>query len=225
MLRTCDIILATAALILLIPILVPVVIILRFTGEGEVFYVQKRVGRGEKIFSLLKFATMLKNSPNMSTGTITTRDDPRVLPVGRILRKTKINELPQLINILLGDMSVIGPRPVTQAHFNHYPANLRKQLSKVRPGLSGVGSIIFRDEERLLSDKDDPVGYYETVIAPYKASLEAWFVEHQGLQLYLKCIFVTLIIVVFPQSRIGFKALSGIPVPSGQLRLDLFNDV
>ena len=91
--------------------LVPVAIVLRLTGEGEVFFLQERVGKDGKPFKLYKFATMLKNSPNMGTGTVTLKHDPRVLPVGRFLRKTKINELPQLLNILIGDMSVVGPRP------------------------------------------------------------------------------------------------------------------
>ena len=224
MVRICDILLSSMALVLILPVILPVILILRLTGEGEIFYVQQRVGRNEKMFSLLKFATMLKNSPNIGTGTITTRNDPRVLPVGRILRKTKINELPQLINILVGDMSVIGPRPVTKAHYDHYPEHLRKRLSTVRPGLSGVGSIIFRDEERLLSNKKNPTHYYEFEIAPYKALLESWFVENQGLGLYFKCILVTIIVVLFPSSRIIYKVMSGIPAPDGILRDDLMDD-
>ena len=138
MTRLCDIVLALIALIILCPLLLPVVLVLRLTGEGEIFYVQERIGLSQRPFGLLKFATMLKNSPHMGTGTITVRNDPRVLPVGRILRKTKINELPQLLNVLAGDMSVIGPRPLTKNHFNHYSPELRDVIGSVRPGLSGL---------------------------------------------------------------------------------------
>ena len=221
MIRIFDILLSVMALLVLCPLLVPIALVLRLTGEGEVFYVQERIGLHERPFGLFKFATMLKNSPNIGTGTITVRNDPRVLPVGRILRKTKINELPQLLNVLIGDMSVIGPRPLTQNHFVHYAPELRKTIGSVRPGLSGVGSIVFRDEERLLSDKEDPKNYYRTEIAPYKALLEVWFVENRSLWLYFKCIFLTIWIVIKSSSNIASGAFNGLPQPEGQLRLDL----
>ena len=221
MIRVCDIVFSSLALIALCPLLLPIALILRFTGEGEIFFVQERIGSNEQSFGLLKFATMLKNSPHIATGTITVRNDPRVLPVGRILRKTKINELPQLINVLVGDMSVIGPRPLTENHFNHYPPSARKIIGSVRPGLSGVGSIMFRDEERLLSDKEDPTDYYKAEIAPYKAKLEAWFVNNRGMWLYFKCIFVTLWAVINSSSKIAFIAFKDIPLPQGKLKSDL----
>ena len=221
MTRIFDIVLSLAALIILCPLLFPIVLILRFTGEGEVFYIQERIGSNELPFGLFKFATMLKNSPHIGTGTITVRHDPRVLPVGRILRKTKINELPQLLNVLIGDMSVIGPRPLTQNHFVHYAPELRKTIGSVRPGLSGVGSIVFRDEERLLSDKEDPKHYYRTEIAPHKALLEAWFVENRSIWLYLKCIFLTIWVVINSSSKVASAAFKDLPQPQGQLKLDL----
>ena len=221
MIRVFDIVLSLAALITLCPLLLPIALILRFTGEGEVFYIQERIGSNERPFGLFKFATMLKNSPQIGTGTITVRDDPRVLPVGRILRKTKINELPQLLNVLIGDMSVIGPRPLTQNHFVHYAPELRKTIGSARPGLSGVGSIVFRDEERLLSDKEDPKNYYRTEIAPYKALLEVWFVRNRGIWLYLKCIFLTIWVVINSSSNVASAAFKDLPQPQGQLKLDL----
>ena len=221
MIRMFDILFSTLALLVLCPLLLPIVLILRFTGEGEVFFEQERIGAGERTFGLLKFATMLKDSPNMGTGTITVRNDPRVLPFGRLLRKTKINELPQLLNVLIGDMSVIGPRPLTQNHFLHYASELRKTIGSVRPGLSGVGSIVFRDEERLLSDKEDPQNYYRTEIAPYKASVECWFVKNLSIWLYFKCIFLTIWVVINSSSNIATGAFRGLPQPQGQLKLDL----
>jgi lipopolysaccharide/colanic/teichoic acid biosynthesis glycosyltransferase len=150
MLRLLDIVFALLALIVLSPLLIPVAIVLRFTGEGEIFFLQDRIGLGGEPFGLYKFATMLKNSPNVGTGTVTVKDDPRVLPVGRFLRKTKINELPQLLNILKGDMSVVGPRPQTRRCFDAFPADSQAEIIKVRPGLSGIGSIVFRGEEDMM---------------------------------------------------------------------------
>ena len=102
--RFLDILFSGVALLVLAPLLVPIMVILRFTGEGEVFYIQQRVGKDGEMFGLLKYATMLKDSPSLGTGTITVKDDPRVLPIGKFLRKTKINELPQLLNIIKGDI-------------------------------------------------------------------------------------------------------------------------
>ncbi|MCK4440712.1 MAG: sugar transferase, partial [Sulfurovaceae bacterium] len=167
--RFFDILFSSLALIVLSPLLIIVMIILKFTGEGEIFYVQPRVGEGGKMFNLLKFATMLKDSANMGTETVTVKNDPRVLPFGAFLRKTKINELPQLINILRGDMSVIGPRPQAKRCFLAFPKDIQKSIIKVKPGLSGIGSIIFRDEETMLDNpKIDRLLFYDTVIAPYK---------------------------------------------------------
>jgi lipopolysaccharide/colanic/teichoic acid biosynthesis glycosyltransferase len=221
MIRCLDIFLATLALVALAPVLIPVAFVLRFTGEGEIFFLQDRVGKDEKKFKLLKFATMLKNSPDIGTGTLTLRNDPRVLPVGRLLRKTKINELPQLLNILFGDMSVIGPRPLTDNHFKLMPVASREKVSSVKPGLSGVGSIIFRDEERLMSGKEDPRDYYDREIAPYKAVLEAWFVDNQGIIMYLKCIILTVWVVLFPSPKIATLVFRECPLPMGQLKTDL----
>ena len=106
--RFLDIILSSIAIIILSPLLVPVMIILKLTGEGHIFYHQKRIGKNGELFNLYKFATMFKDSPNMTGGNITAKDDPRILPFGKFLRKHKINELPQIINVLLGDMSLIG---------------------------------------------------------------------------------------------------------------------
>ena len=118
--RILDFTLSLIAILILSPFIVPIILILRFTGEGEVFYLQKRIGKGGVEFGLLKFATMLKNSPKIGAGEITLKNDPRVLPLGRFLRKTKLNELPQLINILTGDISIVGPRPMVPNTFSKY---------------------------------------------------------------------------------------------------------
>jgi lipopolysaccharide/colanic/teichoic acid biosynthesis glycosyltransferase len=216
--RFFDILFSGIALLVLAPLLVPIVICLRFTGEGEIYFVQQRVGKEGKLFGLLKFATMLKNSPNMGTGTVTVKNDPRILPMGNFLRKTKINELPQLLNILKGDMSIIGPRPQTQRCFDAFSKDVQKEIVKVRPGLSGIGSIIFRDEENLLHDAIDHVGFYDNVIAPYKGDVENWYIRNQGLKNYFLLIYVTVWVVIFPNSRIVWSIFSNLPEPPPELR-------
>ena len=209
--RLLDIIFSFAALVILVPFLLPVMIILRLTGEREVFYIQQRAGYKGNEFGLFKFATMLKNSPNIGAGEITVRADPRVLPFGKFLRKTKLNELPQLWNIFIGDMSVVGPRPMVLNTYANYPESARQKLNTVHPGLTGIGSIIFRDEERYLADRDQPMEFYREHIIPYKSDLEVWFVENNSLWLYIKAIFVTAWVVIFPASKIADSAFSGIP--------------
>lgn len=209
--RLLDIVLSCTALVVLVPFLIPVVIILRLTGEGEVFYIQERVGRGGNSFGLYKFATMLKNSPNIGAGEITVRGDPRVLPFGRFLRKTKLNELPQLWNIFIGDMSIVGPRPMVLNTYAYYPEEVRQKLNTIRPGLTGIGSIVFRDEERYLANRNEPMEFYRQQIIPYKSDLELWFVENSTLWLYIKIVFVTAWVIFFPSSKIVGKAFMGIP--------------
>lgn len=219
MIRVLDLISSVFALAFLGPLLIPVAIILRFTGEGEVFYLQHRVGFRGNSFALIKFATMLKDSPNIGAGSITLGSDPRVLPFGRILRKTKINELPQFLNILFGDMSLIGPRPLTASTFSAYSEQGQKIVTSVRPGLSGVGSIAFRDEERVLTNAQDPVQFYRSTIAPYKASLEQWFVENKSVKLYFLLILITAWCVPFSKSRLLWKVFPDLPEQPENLRI------
>ena len=215
--RLFDIVLSGLALLLLSPLLLPISLLLRLTGEGEVFFLQSRVGKGGKAFQLYKFATMLKASPNMGTGTVTVKNDPRILPMGHFLRKTKINELPQLLNILSGDMSVVGPRPQTQRCFDAFTLASQKAIIQVRPGLSGIGSIIFRDEENMLHGQADSVRFYDEVIAPYKGALEEWYVTNQGLRTYLLCIGVTAWVVLNSDSNVVWRVFGSLPQPSDQL--------
>jgi lipopolysaccharide/colanic/teichoic acid biosynthesis glycosyltransferase len=216
--RFLDILFSSLALVVLSPLLIPVAIVLRFSGEGEIFFLQERIGKGRKPFKLYKFATMLKNSPNIGTGTVTVKHDPRVLPVGRFLRKTKINELPQLLNILFGDMSVVGPRPQAQRCFDAFPADLQEIIVKVKPGLSGVGPIVFRAEEDILHGHAGSVDFYDQIIAPYKGQVEAWYVDHQTLLTYFAVIFATVWVVLFPKSALVWRLFKGLPVPPEELK-------
>ena len=215
--RFFDIIFSSFALLVLSPLLVPIVVLLRLTGEGEVFFFQARVGKGGQIFKLYKFATMLKNSPNVGTGTVTVKNDPRILPTGGFLRKTKINELPQLLNILNGDMSIIGPRPQTQRCFDAFTPVSQKSIRQVLPGLSGIGSIIFRDEENLLHDHQNPTHFFDNVIAPYKGALEEWYVVNQSLWTYFMLIGLTVWVVLFPKSMAVWRVFGTLPKPGPDL--------
>ena len=216
--RFFDILFSGIALLVLLPLFLPVVIILRLTGEGEVFFFQERIGQGGDTFKLFKFATMLKDSPNIGTGTVTMKGDPRVLPVGAVLRKTKINELPQLLNILLGDMSVIGPRPLTRQTFAAYSERTQSIIKRVRPGLSGVGSLIFRGEEEIMHGASASVDFYANIIAPYKGSLEEWFVSNKNLYIYFVSIFVTVWVVLFPNTKIAWIVFKDLPEPPVELK-------
>ena len=142
---------SSVALVILLPIFIPVMLILKLTGEGEVFYFQERIGINNSNFYIWKFATMLRDSMSIGTGSITLENDFRVTKVGKILRKTKINELPQIINILKGDISLVGPRPLVTKTFSAYSKEVQSKIYNVKPGLTGIGSIIFRDEESIIS--------------------------------------------------------------------------
>jgi len=219
--RFFDVLLSIIAILILSPLLVIIIVTLSLTGEREVFYVQKRIGVGGKSFGAFKFATMVKNSSNMGTGLITTRNDPRVLPIGRVLRKTKLNEFPQLFNILIGDMSFVGPRPQVQKHFDVFPDNVKSEIVKIRPGLTGIGSIVFRDEENIL-ERNKQLSYeecYSTLIAPYKGELELWYIENKNLYTYFMLIVLTAWVVFFPKSKIYERIFSDLPQPISELRI------
>ena len=219
MTRLSDTILSFLAILILLPLLAPISILLLCTGEGKVFYRQERIGREKKPFKLLKFATMLENSPNLPGGDITSGNDPRVLPVGKFLRKTKINELPQLLNIFLGDISIVGPRPLTPTNFYYYNNETQDAISKIKPGLTGVGSIVFRDEESIIRNSlKSPEACYKEDITPYKGELEKWFYKNQSLYLYFSLIFLTAWVVFFPKSRIVWKVFSSLPTPPEKIK-------
>lgn len=208
--RILDILIAGIALILLSPILIPSIIILLFTGEKEVFYFQKRVGYKNKLFDIWKFATMLKNSPNIGTGEITLRNDPRVTHFGKLLRITKVNELPQIINVFKGDMSIVGPRPLMEVSVKLYPEEIRNKIYNCKPGMTGIGSLIFRDEEKLISDAADPKAMYATIY-PFKGALEMWYQQHASLYTDFMIIFLTAWSILFPKNELVSKVFKDLP--------------
>lgn len=220
MIRFFDLIISITGIIFLSPVFIPVCILLVLTGENKVFYKQIRIGKNGQPFHLLKFATMLEDSPNLPGGDITSGNDPRVLPFGKFLRKSKINELPQLVNILKGDMSLVGPRPLTPKNFSYYDNQSKNIIKKLKPGLTGIGSIIFRDEESILQNSPKSfIDCYKEDISPYKGELERWFNEKQSVFMYFTLIFLTMNSVLFPSSELVWKIYKDLPSP----RNDLFN--
>jgi lipopolysaccharide/colanic/teichoic acid biosynthesis glycosyltransferase len=213
--RFCDILLSSILLIILSPLLIPIIIGLKLTGEGYIFYKQERIGYQNKKFNILKFATMLKNSPNMAGGVITTKKDPRITPMGGFLRKSKINELPQLFNIFLGNMSFVGPRPVMAISFNAYPSEVQSVIYKIKPGLTGIGSIIFRDEEELITSiknkGEDTWEFYTNKIYPFKGEVEQWYQSNFSFIVDFKIIFITAFVIVFPNSSIVYESFKTLP--------------
>jgi lipopolysaccharide/colanic/teichoic acid biosynthesis glycosyltransferase len=216
--RLFDVLLSLIALVLLLPFFMPIAIALKLTGEGEILYFQSRIGKDGVPFQLCKFATMLKNSPQIGMGTVTVKDDPRILPFGHFLRSSKINELPQLWNILRGDMSVIGPRPLERRGFNCVPPELQIITTSVRPGLSGIGSIVFRNEQDMLDGENDSNAVFDTIISTYKARLEKWYVENQSVRLYFMLILATIVAVLFPKINFVSNWFKDLPVPDAVTR-------
>ncbi len=210
LIRFFDILFSSLAIIVLLPFMIPIMILLKLTGEHDIFYSQMRVGKGGKEFPLLKFATMLRDSPNLPGGLFTQKNDPRMLPFGRFLRKTKINELPQLWNILKGDMSVIGYRPQVRKQYVYFPEEDRAVMRTDKPGLSGMGAIVFRSEEDLLLKVEDKESFYKDVISPYKSKLECWYIRHKSLSLYFRLIWMTVEAVLKPSSN-SWRSLEGLP--------------
>lgn len=219
MIRMFDIIFSGLAMIVLFPFMLPIMIGLKLTGEHYVFYMQPRVGRGGMDFNVLKFVTMLKNSPNLKGGVLTQKNDPRVLPMGKFLRKTKINELPQLANIFIGQMSFVGPRPQVRRHYELYSGDVKAKIDLVTPGLTGIGSVVFRDEEAIL-DKvpGDRNQFHDTVVALYKGELEVWWTGHRTLGNYFKLILLTAWALVSPRTTMWTKWFGELPEPSEVLK-------
>ena len=219
--RIFDLAVSFFALLVLSPLLVPLTLMLRLTGEGEIFYMQPRVGLNGKLFNIFKFATMLKNSPNIGSGTLTMRNDARVLPIGVFLRKTKINELPQLLNILFGHMSIVGPRPLVSSGEANYTTSQAIIIRSVRPGVTGIGSLMLRDEESFYAHRSDAHDFYKNEISPYKASLEIWYVENQSFQLDIQIVVLTAAAILFPNLRVEktFSSLPEMPISMSDSKL------
>lgn len=217
--RFLDIVIAVLALLVFLPFGLVIALILKLTGEGEVFFVQERIGRNLTAFPMLKFTTMRKDSASGSA--LTVRNDPRVFPFGRLLRMTKLNEVPQLLNVLKGEMTIVGPRPMLRREMPYLPEEVNHRVYAVAPGATGIGSLVFRDEEQIMSasPKGTDLCYRED-IAPLKADLEIWYAQHQSLWLDLRIMFLTAWQIIRPQSR-AYGRLLGADWPEFERRIDV----
>lgn len=218
--RIFDIILSLFFILIFLPFGLIISIILKFTGEKEIFYLQKRIGKEGKEIKIFKFTTMLKNSEQIGAKDITLENDSRVLPFGKFLRKTKLNEVPQLINILLGSMSFVGPRPLTPKVFNYYSEEIKSEIKSLKPGLTGIGSIYFRNEELFIGKGNDFVKSYKDKIVPYKGQLELWYKKHHSFLLDCFLIFLTALVVLFPSFKDPLKCFKDLPVYSDYANCD-----
>lgn len=219
--RILDIAVSGLALVALSPTYLMIMLALRFSGEREVFFFQERVGKGGKLIRLTKFATMLKASPTLGSGDLTLPNDPRVLPLGRFLRRSKLNELPQFWDVFTGKLSLIGWRPLLPAGFANYPEWVQTEILKIKPGLTGIGSLAFRDEEaivaRAAAEGRDLRDCYREEIMPYKGALEVWYVRHRGLWTDIKVLAGTVIAVFCPAWH-GFRGwFPDLPVPDSKM--------
>jgi lipopolysaccharide/colanic/teichoic acid biosynthesis glycosyltransferase len=191
--RFFDILLSGLSIIILSPVFIIVALLIKLTGE-DVFFLQDRVGQNEKLFKIIKFTTMSKGSEKL--GYITTSADPRPTRLGKFLRKTKLNEIPQLINVFIGNMSMVGPRPLLRIHAEIYPEETRRKIYSMKPGLIGIGSIYFHNEDYLLASVDNASQYYEEVVMPKKAELELWYNQNRSLLLDLKLFLLSFLILL-----------------------------
>ena len=217
--RLFDIVFSLVIICLLLPVFIILFPLLRFTGEGYKFYYQKRIGYKNRSFNIIKFATMLKDSPNLGSGLITLRNDSRVTPIGNFLRLSKLNELPQIFNVLKGDMSFVGPRPLVDKTFDPYSDYVKANIYNVKPGITGIGSVVFRDEERLMTEcNGDPKIFYNTVISPYKGELEMWYLNNQSFKTDFLILFLTAWQIVFSKSRLISIFFTTLPKKSSDLK-------
>lgn len=188
--RTLDLLVSGFGLMLLLPFFLLIGLIFKLTSKGPIFYLQQRVGKGGKLFKLFKFRTMRVDADKQTAITVGARD-PRITTVGYYLRKYKIDELPQLINVLIGNMSLVGPRPELKKFVDLYNVEQAKVIS-VKPGITDYASIEFRNENELLEGKPDPIDYYVREIMPAKLALNLQYIREQSLWTDLKIITSTI---------------------------------
>jgi len=190
--RAFDLVLSLAGLVLLSPLLLAIAVWIRLDSPGPVIFRQERVGRGGVPFRMHKFRTMRHASPGREGPQITVGPDPRITRVGVRLRGAKLDELPQLVDVLLGRMSLVGPRPEVPRYVALYPAALSEVVLSVRPGLTDLASIEFRDEAALLAHARDPEREYVEVVMPRKLALAARYVRTRTLALDVAILWRTL---------------------------------
>ena len=177
--RTFDLVFAIIALLLLSPLFLLGSLLAKLQSKGPVFYKAKRVGKAEAVFEMYKFRTMVVNADTLG-GSLTTYRDTRITPIGRFLRWTKLDELPNLINVIKGEMSLIGPRPEAPDYVKYY-TEVQKQVLQVKPGMTGPSQLANRDEEEKLKGQQDAEHYYITELMPKKLALDLHYVATQSI--------------------------------------------
>ncbi len=177
-------------LVLLSPLFLVISLWVKMGSEGPVFFLQERVGKDGKLFKIIKFRTMVKDAPKLGPA-VTGGDDPRITSAGRFLRRYKLDELPQLINVLKGEMSLVGPRPEVPRYVD-VTGNEWRQVLKLRPGITGVSQIAHIDEEGLLSGQANPEEFYLREVLPKKMALDLEYVRSHGMIKDFSIIFKTL---------------------------------
>jgi lipopolysaccharide/colanic/teichoic acid biosynthesis glycosyltransferase len=177
--RLFDVAVSLTAIVLLVPVLVVIALLVKLGSPGPVLYRQQRVSRGGRLFELLKFRTMVAGADRMAAN-VSATGDPRVTRVGAFLRKSYLDELPQLVNVLRGDMSLVGPRPETPEFVALYSPEERRVLT-VRPGLAGPSTLAFMDEADLLATAPDPVAFYTTTVLHDRVRADLTYLERRSI--------------------------------------------
>lgn len=198
--RFFDIVVSLLGILVTSPILLVVALLIKLTSKGPVFYKQERIGKNEKPFRILKFRTMVVNADTQGLK-ITVDGDKRITGVGEFLRKSKLDELPQLFNVLFGQMSLVGPRPEVKEYVDLYTEEQRKVLS-VRPGITDYASVCFRNENEILAQAEDPQKEYIEHIMPLKLRYNQKYIEEMGVFTDLKLIFLTVYVILGGEVKI-----------------------
>ncbi|MEY4765748.1 MAG: hypothetical protein RI907_2421 [Pseudomonadota bacterium] len=193
--RAFDLLLSSLGLLLLSPVLLLMALAVKLDSPGPVFYRQERVGLHGRVFRIHKFRTMHHN-PQALGLQITVGRDPRITRVGHWLRETKADELAQLLDVWLGDMSLVGPRPEVPRYVAHYPSAMKAKVLSVKPGITDIASIEYRDENRILAQAADPEHAYIHDVMPHKLALAAQYVDQASVWLDIQLIWRTVRAIV-----------------------------
>ena len=188
--RIFDVVVGLVLLTILSPIFIVTALAVRLSSKGSIFYKQERVGRCHRLFFVWKFRTMYSDA-DRNGPLITSSDDDRITAIGKYLRKNKIDELPQLWNVIVGDMSLVGPRPQVPRFVNAFPSDQRAIIMSVRPGITGPTQLKFRDEEKMLEGQIDREGYYIEHLLPIKCQMDVDYVQHRSFISDLRVLFKT----------------------------------
>ncbi len=216
--RLFDLILSLVLIIIFLPVFICIILFQIAFNKADVFYLQRRIGYRNVAFGIIKFSTMLKDSEQLPGGLITVRNDPRVTKIGKYLRISKLNELPQLFNVLIGQMSFVGPRPLTQKGVELYSGSVKSFIYKSKPGITGISSVLFRDEEKLVSTSIlPPETFYKQYIFPFKGELEQWYFINKSMSIDFLILFLTGLKIIAPKSGLEYKIFPTLP------KNDLFN--